>query len=47
MMCIVPESPGLSRPVKIRPKRGEGVALEDGDEQITLYIRQGDGCKSK
>ena len=45
VMCIVPESPGISRPVHIRPKRNAKKILTDGDEEIQLFVRQGDGCK--
>ena len=45
VMCIVPESPGISRPVHIRPKRNAKKFLADGDEEIQLFVRQGDGCK--
>ena len=43
--CIVPESPGVSRPVHVRPKKSVKNPLRDGDEEIQLFVRQGDGCK--
>ena len=45
VMCIVPESPDISRPVHIRPKRTATKILMDGDEEIQLFVRQGVGCK--
>ena len=45
VMCIVPESPDISRPVYVRPKRTATKILTDGDEEIQLFVRQGDGCK--
>lgn len=44
--CIVPECPGeRPRPVYVRPKKKAKTPLQDGDEEIQLFVRQGDGCK--
>ena len=44
--CIVPECPGGTfRPVHVRPKKNAKTPLQDGDEEIQLFVRQGDGCK--
>lgn len=44
--CICPQSPGgASRPVYVRPKKNSKAPLLDGDEEIQLFVRQGDGCK--
>jgi len=44
--CIVPESPGVSRSVHVRPKKSAKKPLRDGEEEIQLFVRQGDGCES-
>ena len=44
--CIVPECPGeRPRPVYVRPKKNAKTPLQDDDEEIQLFVRQGDGCK--
>lgn len=43
VLTVIPEST-IVRPVHFRPKIKE-KPLHDGDEEVVLYARQGDGCK--
>ncbi len=40
-MCVVVDAPGEARPVHVRPS--PGGPLSDGDEEIELYLGEGDG----
>ena len=41
-MCVVVDAPGEARPVHVRPNVRAGP-LSDGDEEIELYLGEGDG----
>jgi len=41
VLCVVVDSPGAPRPVHIRPNKRTKL-LADGDEEVQLYVREGD-----
>ncbi len=41
-MCVVVDAPGEPRPIHIRPNK-RVKQLADGDEEIQLFIGEGDG----
>ncbi|KAL3791788.1 hypothetical protein ACHAW5_009421 [Stephanodiscus triporus] len=43
VLCVVVDAPGEPRPVHVRPNVRAGGPLSDGDEEIQLYVGEGDG----
>ena len=43
VLCVVVDAPGEPRPLYIRPKRSKSTHLANGDEEIQLYVGEGDG----